>query len=43
MKMGLHQLFVDQTSDLTDYFLNKNGQDELIIIGHSMASGKRLE
>ena len=35
---GATQLFVEQTSDLTDYFLNKNEQDELIIIGHSMAS-----
>ena len=35
---GATQLFVEQTSDLTDYFLNKKEQDELIIIGHSMAS-----
>ena len=35
---GATQLFVEQTSDLIDYFLNKKEQDELIIIGHSMAS-----
>ena len=35
---GATQLFVEQTSDLIDYFLNINEQDELIIIGHSMAS-----
>ena len=35
---GATQLFVEQTSDLTDYFLNKNEQYKLIIIGHSMSS-----
>ena len=35
---GATQLFVEQTLDLTDYYLNKDEQYKLIIIGHSMAS-----